>query len=235
MKTHILLIDESLTVQKVVALTLEKSAYTVHFAVNRKEAGRLIVENTPHLILVSDQVKDLNAATFPKEVETWLKRNHDLPPMILITSHDIKEMRHYAGVLRKPFAPQVLKAVVESHAKIAPGETIAPPPVDDFEEERLEKAFNHRFSDEAQLVNETFGQTSQAPVPLRDNVLNLEESMAYKTTLENQVQSQLEGRDLDAVVDKLLDRILPPIVERLVQERLDLLLREQEKGVDSNR
>lgn len=226
MKTRILLIDESLTVQKVVSLTLEKSAYQVQFALNRKEAGRIIVENTPHLILVSDQVKDLNASTFPKEVESWLGRNHDLPAMILITAQDIKEIRHYVGVLRKPFAPQVLKSMVDAHTG-AVQQHEAP---NEFEEERLEKAFLKKFNDEEELVHQTFAteappERTSSSIPL----LNVEESVAYKSTLENQVKNTLEGRDLDAVVDRLLDKILPPIVERLVHERLDALLKEQER------
>lgn len=276
MKSRILLIDDSLTVQKVVSLTLDKSAYQVIFAKGRGEAVKCIVEHSPHLILLSDQVKDLTANTFPKEVETWLGRDHDLPAIVLITGQDVKEMRHFQAVLKKPFAPQALSEIAAKFARPAGPELSGNRGLDstlgvinslqaqeEYEDQRLEKAFNHRFNDEKTLAMETLGEVGMEndeptllnvfPPPSKkgetaselwgvgshtkhpsegNTLLNAEDSMAYKSTLENRVRQDLEGRDLDAVVDRLLNTILPPIVERLVQERLDKLLNDQEKLVE---
>jgi hypothetical protein len=62
-----------------------------------------------------------------------------------------------------------------------------------------------------------------------DPVLSTEESVAYKSLLENQVQQKLEAHNLTEMVEKVLARLLPPLVERLVQERLDQLMAEQEQ------
>lgn len=159
MKKKILLIDESLTVQKVVALTLDKNRYALTFAKSRAEVTKLLLENPPDLILLSDQVGEFNAASFPKEMETWLGGVREAAPVILITAQDIKEQRHYAGVLRKPFSPQALQDLVQEWVK---------PETDsagDLEDERLQKIFNDTFADESTLVRETFRAEVEAEEP----------------------------------------------------------------------
>src|SRR5262245_56759285 len=159
MKKRVLLVDESLTVQKVVALTLDRNRYQVSYAKSRSEAMRLIVETVPDLILVSDQVPDIAAASFPREVETWLARRAPVPPMVLITSQDVREMRQYAGVLKKPFSPQSLQAMVAQHARPDQESEPAVKPAsggEDMEDQRLQVIFNEAFADEAKLVRETF-------------------------------------------------------------------------------
>src|SRR5215212_4572112 len=98
MKKRVLLVDESLTVQKVVALTLDRHRFAILYAKSRAEAMKLITESPPELILVSDHVADITASSFPKEVEAWMGRDQGLPPVVLITGQDIKEHRHYAAV-----------------------------------------------------------------------------------------------------------------------------------------
>lgn len=286
MKSRILLIDDSLTVQKVVSLTLDKNSTQVFYAKGRMDAVKQLQEHAPHLVLLSDQVKDLTAQTFPKEVEAWLGRDHNLPAMVLITGQDIKEMRHFSAILKKPFSPQALLEVVGKFAKPKPEERSVTAGIDaalgmgkpaqseEYEEERLERAFNEHFNDEKTLVMQTLGDIPEHEEDNEPTLLNIvpggparkqqhtepsyrmetpselwgvsknvkgapespllgaEDSMAYKASLENKVRNELEGRDLDAVVDRMLNHILPPIVERLVQERLDKLLNDQEKLVN---
>jgi CheY-like chemotaxis protein len=249
MKRNILLIDDSLTVQKVVALTLDKNLYEVHYAKTRTEAIKGTLERTPDVILISDSFRDIHWQSFPKEVEAWLARNYDLPAIILITSQDIAEAKHYAGVLRKPFTPQILQSMV---AAFTPGideddkptQLITKAALDPDEADRkLQKTFNDTFASEEKLMEKTFqmqkeeesmkpnndlwsvSASSSSSVPA---VLGSGDSMAYKAVLENKVEQELVSKDLDAIVNNVLSRLVPPIVERLVQERLDQLMREQE-------
>ncbi len=166
MKKRVLLIDESLTVQKVVALTLDKSRYSVAYAKSRNEAMTFVADSPPNLILVSDQVTDVTVPSFPKEVEAWLGRNHRPPPIILITGQDIKEMRHYAGVLKKPFSPQALQSLVTEHTAGAAPEAA---PVNrpgaqsrEAEDANLQSRFNEAFNDDAKLTRETFEAEAEA-------------------------------------------------------------------------
>ena len=88
MKKRILLVDESLTVQKVVSLTLDKQRYAVLYARSRAEVMKMIVESPPELVLVSDQVSDIHWQSFPKEVEAWLGREHELPRIIFAAASE---------------------------------------------------------------------------------------------------------------------------------------------------
>jgi len=90
---------------------------------------------------------------------------------------------------------------------------------------------------QAESISDLWGTEDSAPSLSRDHspaqdpspVLSTEESVAYKSLLENQVQQKLEANNLNEMVEKVLARLLPPLVERLVQERLDQLLAEQEQ------
>jgi CheY-like chemotaxis protein len=265
MKQKILLVDESLTVQKVVALTLDKQKFTVVFAKSRTEVIKNIIDTEPSLILMSDSFHDIQWQTFPKEVEAWLGRDYSLPPVVLITSQELEEARHYSGVLRKPFTPQQLQSIVSIHIppEDAPTELIQRPTSHgrraEDEEDRLQKTFHESFANEQDLTKQTFDHyekeeiTMDSETPLvagshqqptentssRDlwgvgkqkgssQILDAEDSMAYKASLENKVEAEIGNKDLDAVIDRVLSRMMPPIVERLVQERLDRLLKEQE-------
>jgi hypothetical protein len=81
---------------------------------------------------------------------------------------------------------------------------------------------------------ESHNQTPSAPMDSEPQILRTEESLAYKSLLENQVQQKLESQNLNEMVEKVLARLLPPLVERLVRERLDQLLTEQEQDLDPN-
>lgn len=175
MKRKILLIDESLTVQKVVALTLDKQLFSVSYAKSRSEAMRAISDSPPDLVLVAEQVADINPASFPKEVESWVRASHPVPPLILITTQDIAESRGYAAVLRKPFSPQSLQLLVAQHAQpnatasLAAAQQEMKASAEEFEARRLENVFNNAFSDEARLVQETLAPdeaTVVAELPL---------------------------------------------------------------------
>ncbi len=289
MKKRVLLVDESLTVQKVVSLTLDKNRFLILFAKSRGEVMKIIAEGPPDLILVSDQVSDINFATFPKEVETWLGGLHETPPILLITGQDIKEQKHFAGVLRKPFTPQSLQNMVNDHLQPTPaGGRQAHSGSDDFEDQRLQKIFNETFADEATLVRETFKAEHEMeeatlitrpkennasvvseweeaggnlwdvrpvkappkPTPVsRQPAVSAESLWSVQPTVsqtpnassematpsfagalsEEHLEEKLQTNDLAEIVDRVLNRIVPPIVERLVQERLDKLLKEQDQ------
>jgi len=267
MKKLVLLVDESLTVQKVVALTLDRNRFQVAYAKSRAEVLRQFAETVPDVVLVSDQVPDLPATTFPREIETWLARRAPTPPFILITAQEGADARQYAATLKKPFSPQrLLQTVTDLLPKTASAASPTAPnrgpesAADDLGEQRMARMFNDTFSDEARLVRETFeAPTSHRPesagqagyrndaapranhnaaasVELRgsatEKVLGAGDSLAYKAALESKVQQALNGDVLDSAVERVLNRILPPIVERLVEERLDRLLKEQEHFLD---
>lgn len=273
MKKNVLLIDESLTVQKVVALTLDRAKYTVQNAKSRSEAMKVILDTPPDLILVSDQVASVNASSFPGEVESWVGKDREVPPIVLITSQEITEFGRYRSVLKKPFAPQALQTLVmqlapsdieggHSHASASSGEPEA--------EGRLQKIFHENFNDEADLVRQTFqneydseektslniptqGKGPRKPESAAElwgvadpkkhiaensdsgeglEVMGAEDSMAYKASLESQIDRFLRSQNLDELVVRIVEKMVPPIVERVARDRIDRLLKEDGDFVD---
>lgn len=274
MKKNVLLIDESLTVQKVVALTLDRQRYNVQNAKSRSEAMKVILDTPPDLILVSDQVASINASSFPGEVESWAGKDRQMPPLVLITSQDITEFGRYVSVLKKPFSPQALQAVVAQFAAVDSAAQILSDTPET--ESRMQKIFHESFNDEADLVRQTFqneyeseektllnipqqnkNQQSAPPRKTPESaaelwgvadpkshlqggapeeeesgiaVMGAEDSMVYKAALESQIERFLRSQDLEAMVMKAVEKMVPPIIEKVARERIDRLLQEDGGG-----
>ena len=288
MEQKILLIDSGITVQKIVALSLDKAKYSGLVASSKEEAKKIIEEQHPVLILVSDRFDGIEWQRFPKEVEAWLGAGAILPKMVLLASRDVHDPKHYEGVLNKPFTPQALQQMVlDQLSKVSEipskPETISAKLNQSLQEEEPLQKFNQVTEPvsfkleevmektappmreklenlwdsppQAEPVTQSFrkvesvsdlwgtGRTetvqeqreasfSKPMIKDEPQVLDLEESLAYKSLLENQVQQQLETQNLNEMVEKVLSKLLPPMVERLVNERLDELMREQEHEME---
>lgn len=239
----ILLIDSSVTVQKVVSLTLDKSQFDLRFAKNRAEGMQHLFEFKPHLVFVSDQMQDISAQTFPKEAEVWLSQKGIavLPPMVMISSQENAQPKNYSAVLKKPFTPQALQVLIADQLR---------PKESSFNE--TQNQFNETFNDEASLVNETFQVIPQNEPEKPDDTwvgpepeLNSPTQQPSNSSLWNNQQTDvreparpkaenlkleqdIKVNELQKAVESTLNKILPGIVEKMVKERLDSLLKEQE-------
>ncbi|NBX76411.1 MAG: hypothetical protein EBQ92_07640 [Proteobacteria bacterium] len=294
MNHKVLLIDSGVTVQKIVALSLDKSKYSGLFVASKEDAKKQILEQKPGLVLVSDRAAGIEWQRFPKEVETWLGREGKMPAMVLLASGDIREAKHYQAVLQKPFTPQSLQDVLDGLVNKEKNAELSSNNLSNkLNSERFDQLFQDAEAEEItstgmavnldltsaeeqrpvtnareQLENlwespaapvvapetrpqtesvsdlwggsssssiiESQNQTPRFPSDSEPQILRSEESLAYKSLLENQVQQKLESQNLNEMVEKVLARLLPPLVERLVQERLDQLLTEQEQDLDPN-
>ncbi len=260
MKRKVLLIDDSVTVQKVVALSLEREPLQVLFATNRNEAIEKVRTEKPDLILASDQLKELPWASLPKEIESWLGIPNPVP-VVLITSQNISVAKHYHAVLKKPFTPDQLKTALGAALPQLEEEKGAVSAIQSDTADRIQESFHQKFKDEESLVRQTFkhhqthaatadtagegielwsaGEKEQGGNDLWSPngkgtsgvVLSASDSLAYKATLASKVEDTLSRSDIDKVVNEVLGRIVPPIVERLVKERLDELLKTQEEMI----
>lgn len=286
MNHKVLLIDSGVTVQKIVALSLDKSKYSGLFVASKEEAKKQILEQKPSLVLVSDRAGGIEWQRFPKEVETWLGRGGQVPAMVLLASGDIREAKHYQAVLQKPFTPQALQDVLDGliNKEKNAGQSLSSysqlfqeAETEDETSGGLSLNFDLNSENEqkpattarqqlenlwdnspapsvivpepkpyqSETVADLWGGNPTAEVSTKHDsqdvkesepqILRTEESLAYKSLLENQVQQKLEAQNLSDIVEKVLARLLPPLVERLVQERLDQLLTEQEQDTDLNR
>lgn len=291
MKNKILLLDSGVTVQKIVALSLDKENVTTFFATTKEEGKRIILSEKPDLVLVSDRLNGLEWSSFPKEVETWVGLSGSVPRMVLLASGQVETAKHYFDVLNKPFTPQHLQELVkkifaagatvsaknpaintaqlnslfgdsedevvtssqilslekdeEEVSEIQPAQSSGPSTRNQLEElwssgQEVESGPDKEASPRVESISDLWGVPAPEAQSMRKNpefepeadlapVLSTEESVAYKSLLENQVQQKLEAHNLTEMVEKVLARLLPPMVERLVQERLDQLMAEQEQ------
>ena len=149
MNYKVLLIDNGVTVQKIVALSLDKSQYSGLFAGSKDDAKKMILDQKPDLILVSDRATGIEWQRFPKEVETWLGIKSVAPPMILLASGEIKEAKHYKGVLQKPFTPQALLEMI-SQALASPMSSAS------VEEDRIQNLMEETGEQEAAVAVNAF-------------------------------------------------------------------------------
>ena len=291
MNHKILLIDSGVTVQKIVALSLDKTKYSGLFVATKDDAKKQILEQKPSLVLVSDRASGIEWQRFPKEVEAWLGPTGQAPAMVLLASGDVREAKHYQGVLQKPFTPQALQDLLDGLINKERGiEPSAASPSMNRQSEHLNQMFREAEEEEptghgfnlnvdlpldekhptmtkareklenlwdtpvtpfvaqevrpqAESVSDLWGGGDNAaslssqslstakPAEEESQILRTEDSLAYKSLLENQVQQKLESQNLGEIVEKVLARLLPPLVERLVQERLDQLMIEQEEQI----
>lgn len=153
--------------QKVVALTLDKAKFNVTYAKTKAEAMSAISDEIPDLILASDQVADLDASSFPTEVEAWTSGQR--VTVLLVTGQDITEQRHYAGVLRKPFSPQDLQKIVSANIQ-APAARATHREQPSNEHTDLGERFHDTFRDETSLVEETFSTELEDEEPTMVNI-----------------------------------------------------------------
>lgn len=244
MKKKILLIDESLTVQKVVSLTLDKTKYQLLFAKNRSDVMKMVNDAIPDLILVSDQVSDIDSAVFPKEIEMWLS-GKSVPPIILITAHDLKTPKHYTAVLKKPFTPQTLKTLVSEYLNSTPDEGMEAE-LNQVEDQRFEKMLENTFLNEAELVKQTFESNAlnwkEQPESSIKMTKSTEGSPLWKTgevgmetissnPIPEQNEQWINATDLEKKLEAMLTQMLPNIVEKVVEKKLDQILKDQEQWV----
>ncbi len=338
MRPAILFIDASITLQKVVALSLNKKDTPFLFARDIWEAKQMFLEARPFALFVSDAIESIDVAAFPGQVVQWNGGEEALPPLILVSPRLKAAPAGYKHLIPRPFSPAQLAQLVdqlraaspasmkakgnlssgtaERAADLAPlGQTSqqtqpkeleleAPPPLYQHSPvlppldwdtpasqsntqsqtgtktvasaqnqptvaRDLEALLNKSFSDEATLLQETLRHAAsvtaqasaneelmRAPVlgPVSETGLmerGVQEEWvaqalpakgasapaqrrtqplgALGETMPLSIEAFLSRQPLEEMIHDVLDKMVPPIVERLVQARLDVLLQEESK------
>jgi two-component system, chemotaxis family, chemotaxis protein CheY len=112
----ILIIDDSLSMRKMVAFTLEQSGYRVRECENGQDALHQIGESHYDLILADVNMPVMDGLTFVKEARR--KEEYRFTPILMLTTESTKEKIQEGraagatGWLVKPFQPgRLLDAV----------------------------------------------------------------------------------------------------------------------------
>jgi hypothetical protein len=157
----------------------------------------------------------------------------------MISSQENAQPKNYTAVLKKPFTPQALQVLIADQLRAKESS---------FNE--THNQFNETFNDEAAMMSETFQVPSEpekpedtwvgpepvasaAQLPSNSSLWN-QQTTEPPRAKENvkvehlKVEQDLKTNELQKVVENTLNKILPAIVEKMVKERLDSLLKEQE-------
>ncbi len=115
-KPTVLAADDSVTVRKLIEISLPKTEFDLHFAVDGQECLRKAIELQPDLILLDYILPDMKGIQI---CQTLLASPHTRHvPVLLISGNGAairqtyENLSNVADYLTKPFAPNVLVAVV---------------------------------------------------------------------------------------------------------------------------
>ncbi|MBN21573.1 MAG: hypothetical protein CL678_09835 [Bdellovibrionaceae bacterium] len=126
-KQKLLVVDDSLTIQKVIRLALAQEAYEIKTVSDLRSGIEATSLFQPHVILVNVQLPDGSAFDFKKQID----EHNDLPPMkvILMSSafETIDESKvkksEFDGTLVKPFDPALLRQTLSQVLEKNQGQT----------------------------------------------------------------------------------------------------------------
>lgn len=120
-KKRILVVDDDEILQAMLKKRLEfhgfecLSAYTVEAALDCLKNMR------PDLILVDLGFKKIDGTAFLQHARQWLPENYQMPPMIVLSAHNEKDIVNYcldegaSGFIAKPFNPDELITMIENY------------------------------------------------------------------------------------------------------------------------
>lgn len=116
MSKTIMIVDDSVSIRKVVALTLKSSGYTVLEAEDGQAALELLDGRKIHLIICDVNMPRMDGLTFARSARE--KDQYRFVPIIMLTTESGEEKKEEgmeAGVrawMTKPFQPQQMMTAV---------------------------------------------------------------------------------------------------------------------------
>ncbi len=251
MATNLLLLDESLLVQRVVELAFRDKDFEVHTAASADEAIAMAENLPPDIVVASVDMQRSDGLGFCRRLRQ--KPELSRAPLLVLTSarSDISEAEAEevaaAGSVEKPFKPETFTLEVERIVAAAG----APTPEPDDRADAPEKAPDEEISDEAspagiveepsdeddarREAEESIGQTEDAASGVNENEKEEPPSAPLPgldgEKLDSMIQKALE-ETLEKILPTLLRRIetivvarLPDLVERIVLREIEKIKR----------
>ena len=247
MATNLLLLDESLLVQRVVELAFRDKDFEVHTAASADEAIAMAENLPPDIVVASVDMQRSDGLGFCRRLRQ--KPELSRAPLLVLTSarSDSSEAEAEevaaAGSVEKPFKPETFTLEVERIVAAAG----APAPEPDDRADAPEKTPDEEISDEASPAS-----IVEEPSDEDDARREAEESIGQTEDAASGVEEKeepppsapppgLDGEKLDPMIQKALEetleKILPTLlrrIETIVVARLpdlveQIVLREIEK------
>ena len=247
MATNLLLLDESLLVQRVVELAFRDKDFEVHTAASADEAIAMAENLPPDIVVASVDMQRSDGLGFCRRLRQ--KPELSRTPLLVLTSarSDISEAEAEevaaAGSVEKPFKPETFTLAVERIVAAAG----APAPEPDDLAAAPEKALDEEISDEASQAGivEEPSDEDDARRKAQEPIGQAEDAASGVEEKEDPPPSApapgIDGEKLDSMIQKALaetlEKILPTLLRRIeavVVARLpdlveQIVLREIEK------
>ena len=250
MATNLLLLDESLLVQRVVELAFRDKDFEVHTAASADEAIAMAENLPPDIVVASVDMQRSDGLGFCRRLRQ--KPELSRTPLLVLTSarSDISEAETEevaaAGSVEKPFKPETFTLAVERIAAAAG----APAPEPGDLADAPEKALDEEISDEASQAS--IVEDPPRPSDEDDARRKAQEFIGQAEDAASGVEEKedpppsapapgIDGEKLDSMIQKALaetlEKILPTLLRRIetvVVARLpdlveQIVLREIEK------
>ena len=114
---HVLVIDDSPTITKVVQLVLTKAGYQVHTAADGEQGLQAVRDQRPDLILLDFVMPRMNGYQFCRELTSDAKLK-DIPVILMSAKGDqvgerFVKVMGIVDYITKPFSPEAITAVVQ--------------------------------------------------------------------------------------------------------------------------
>ncbi len=234
MAINLLLLDESLLVQRVVELAFRDTGVDVHMAENTDEAFEIAENAPPDIVVASLDMQNSDGLDFCHRLRQ--KPELSQVPLLVLTStrnsasdEEIQKLEA-TGNIEKPFKPIVFTTEVERI--IGPGAGLpTPDPQEQAEPDSPEKAMDEEILEEApQPPEDTIEDSEETPpAPVAEEALEeTEESpgelerVASSSEEEEQPPSSglgLDGEKIDPIIQKYLEetaeKIAPTLLRRI--------------------
>ena len=252
MATNLLLLDESLLVQRVVELAFRDKDFEVHTAASADEAIAMAENLPPDIVVASVDMQRSDGLGFCRRLRQ--KPELSQAPLLVLTSarNAISETEAEevaaAGSIEKPFKPQTFTLEVE---RLIAAEG-APAPEPDDRANSPEQASAGEIADEASPSPTSMGEGPSEPSEEDDALREAGEAIDQTEDAAVGVEEKeepppsapapgLDGEKLDSMIQKALEetleKILPTLLRRIetvVVARLpdlveQIVLREIEK------
>lgn len=117
----ILIVDDDPSVQFVVKKRLKKAGFECESALTVEEGLRLLKADKPDLIILDLGFAGVDGADFLQSVKTWMGSAEKVPPIIVMSCYNEKDIVDYvidlgaADFIAKPYDPSDLVSTVSQY------------------------------------------------------------------------------------------------------------------------
>ena len=121
MVKKILIVDDDEDFQLIIRKRLESFGFFCESAFTVEEALEKLKETEPRLIILDIRFANTDGTAFLKNAKKWLPKGRNLPPIIVLSGYNEKEIVDYvldlgaAGFLKKPFDSDTLVSMVKDY------------------------------------------------------------------------------------------------------------------------